>query len=65
MPGKCRTGRAMASGGVITAGSPKDTQRCYSLHANAYVTKPKDFDGMSEVIRQIAACFLDLIKLPD
>jgi hypothetical protein len=55
----------MASGGVITAGSPKDTQRCYSLHANAYVTKPKDFDGMSEVIRQIAACFLDLIKLPD
>jgi CheY-like chemotaxis protein len=51
---------------VLTSSrSPKDTQRCYSLHANAYVTKPKDFDGMSEVIRQIAACFLDLIELPD
>lgn len=51
---------------VLTSSrSPQDIQRCYSLHANAYVTKPKDFDGMSEVIRQIAVCFLDLIELPD
>lgn len=51
---------------VLTSSrSPKDIQRCYSLHANAYVTKPKDFDGMSEIIRQIAVCFLDLIELPD
>ena len=51
---------------VLTSSrSPKDIQRCYSLHANAYVTKPRDFDGMSEVIRQITACFLDLIELPD
>ena len=50
---------------VLTASrSPKEIRRCYSLHANAYVTKPKDFDSMSEVIRQIAACFLDLIELP-
>jgi CheY-like chemotaxis protein len=51
---------------VLTSSrSPGDVQRCYALHANAYVTKPKDFDGMSEVIRQITACFLDLIELPD
>ena len=51
---------------VLTSSrSPKDIQRCYSLHANAYVTKPKDFDDMSEVIRRIAVCFLDLIELPD
>ena len=51
---------------VLTSSrSPKDIQRCYALHANAYVTKPRDFDGMSEVIRQITACFLDLIELPD
>jgi len=51
---------------VLTASrSPKDIQRCYSLHANAYVTKPRDFDGMSEVMWQITACFLDLIELPD
>jgi len=51
---------------VLTSSrSPKDIQRCYSLHANAYVTKPRDFDGMSEVIRQVTACFLDLIELPD
>jgi CheY-like chemotaxis protein len=51
---------------VLTSSrSPKDIQRCYALHANAYVTKPRDFDGMAEVIRQITACFLDLIELPD
>jgi CheY-like chemotaxis protein len=51
---------------VLTSSrSPKDIQRCYSLHANAYVTKPRDFDGMSEVIRRITACFLDLIELAD
>ena len=51
---------------VLTSSrSSKDIQRCYSLHANAYVAKPRDFDGMSEVIRQITACFLDLIELPD
>jgi CheY-like chemotaxis protein len=51
---------------VLTSSrSPNDIQRCYSLHANAYVTKPKDFDGMSEVMRRIAVCFLDLIELPD
>jgi CheY-like chemotaxis protein len=51
---------------VLTSSrSPKDIQRSYSLHANAYVSKPKDFDGMSEVIQRIAVCFLDLIELPD
>jgi CheY-like chemotaxis protein len=49
---------------MTSSRSPNDIQRCYSLHANAYVTKPRDFDGMSEVIRQITACFLDLIELP-
>jgi CheY-like chemotaxis protein len=51
---------------VLTSSrSPNDIKQCYSLHANAYVTKPKDFDGLSGIIRQIAACFLDLIELPD
>lgn len=50
---------------VLTSSrSPRDIQRCYSLHANAYVTKPKDFDGIAEVIGQIAVCFLDLIEFP-
>jgi CheY-like chemotaxis protein len=51
---------------VLTASrSPNDIEQCFLLHASAYVTKPKDFDGMSEEIRKIAACFLDLIELPD
>jgi hypothetical protein len=27
--------------------------RSYSLHANAYVTKPVDFDRFTDVVRQI------------
>jgi CheY-like chemotaxis protein len=41
----------------------QDIQRCYWLHANAYVIKPADFDGLAEVIGQIAGCFLRLIEL--
>ena len=51
---------------VLTASrSPEEIRRCYPLHANAYVTKPKDFGGLSEAIRQITASFHDLIELPD
>jgi CheY-like chemotaxis protein len=43
---------------------PKDIERAYDLHANAYITKPADFDGFSNVIHQIDACFLGLIQPP-
>jgi len=50
---------------VLTSSrAPQDIQRCFSLHASAYVTKPGDFDGMFMAIRQVAACFLDLFQLP-
>jgi CheY-like chemotaxis protein len=43
----------------------QDIHRSYELHANAYISKPPDFDGYAEVIWQIDACFLSLIKLPN
>jgi DNA-binding NarL/FixJ family response regulator len=51
---------------VVLAASrqPDDIQRCYSLHANAYIVKPSDFDGFAQAIQQIAGCFLGLMTLP-
>ena len=49
---------------LTTSLAPSDIQQCYSLHANAYIVKPPDFDGFADVIKQIASCFLSLISLP-
>ena len=49
---------------LTTSEAPDDIQRCYSLHANAYIIKPPDFDGFAGVIKQVATCFLGLISLP-
>ena len=38
--------------------------RSYKLHANAYVTKPVDFDRFIEVVRQIDDFFVTVVKLP-
>jgi CheY-like chemotaxis protein len=49
---------------LTTSQAPEDIQRCYSLHANAYIIKPSDYDGFADVIKQVATCFLGLISLP-
>ncbi len=49
---------------LTTSQAPNDIQQCYSLHANAYIIKPPDFDGYADVIKQVATCFLGLISLP-
>jgi CheY-like chemotaxis protein len=41
---------------------PNDIERSYSLHANAYVTKPIDLDAFSAAITTIDACFLKLAE---
>ena len=38
--------------------------RSYSLHANAYVTKPVDFDRFIDVVRQIDEFFVEVVRLP-
>ncbi len=38
--------------------------RLYQLHANAYVTKPVDFERFIEVVHQIDEFFADLVTLP-
>ena len=43
---------------------PHDVERCYSLHANAYIIKPPDFDGYLNMIQQLTTWFLGLVALP-
>jgi CheY-like chemotaxis protein len=49
---------------LTTSEAEEDIVRSYNLHANAYVTKPVDFDRFVEVVRQIDDFFLTLVKLP-
>src|SRR5258708_13658796 len=49
---------------LTTSEAEEDILRSYSLHANAYVTKPVDFSSFIEVIRQIDESSLTLSQLP-
>ena len=49
---------------LTTSQAEEDILRSYELHANAYVTKPVDFDRFIEVVRQIDDFFLTVVKLP-
>ena len=49
---------------LTTSEAEEDVRRSYQLHANAYVTKPVDFDRFIEVVRQIDDFFVTVVKLP-
>lgn len=49
---------------LTTSALPEDIKRCYDLHANAYVTKPADFDRFVAVVRQIDDFFINVAHLP-
>jgi CheY-like chemotaxis protein len=50
---------------LTTSQAEEDIVRSYSLHANAYVSKPVDFQRFSDAVRQINDFFLTLVKLPN
>jgi CheY-like chemotaxis protein len=49
---------------LTTSENEDDVLRSYSLHANAYVTKPVDFERFIAVVRQIDEFFVTVVKLP-
>jgi CheY-like chemotaxis protein len=49
---------------LTTSQAEEDVLRSYDLHANAYVTKPVDFDRFISVVRQIDDFFVSVVKLP-
>ena len=48
---------------LTTSQAQQDVLRSYALHANAYVSKPVDFEAFMEVIRQIDNFFVTVVKL--
>jgi len=48
---------------LTTSQAQQDVLRSYALHANAYVSKPVDFERFMEAIRQIDNFFVTLVKL--
>ncbi len=49
---------------LTTSHAEEDVLRSYQLHANAYVTKPVDFQRFIQVVRQIDEFFVTVVKLP-
>ncbi|MEV0969066.1 response regulator [Microtetraspora glauca] len=49
---------------LTTSEAEEDIMRSYHLHANAYVSKPVDFDQFIRVVRQIDDFFVTVVKLP-
>ena len=49
---------------LTTSEAEEDIVRSYSLHANAYITKPVDFERFTGVVHQIDEFFVGVVKLP-
>jgi CheY-like chemotaxis protein len=49
---------------LTTSEADEDILHSYDLHANAYVTKPVDFDSFIRIVRQIDDFFVSVVKLP-
>jgi CheY-like chemotaxis protein len=49
---------------LTTSQAEEDVLRSYEMHANAYVTKPVDFERFGEIVRQIDEFFVGIVKLP-
>lgn len=50
---------------LSTSDAEDDILASYRLHANAYVTKPVDFDDFIRAVRQIDEFFLTVAQLPE
>jgi CheY-like chemotaxis protein len=49
---------------LTTSEAEEDVIRSYALHANAYVTKPVDFERFVSVVQQIDDFFVSVVRLP-
>lgn len=49
---------------LTTSEAEEDILQGYRLHANAYVSKPVDFEQFIRVVRQIDDFFVTVVKLP-
>jgi CheY-like chemotaxis protein len=49
---------------LTTSRSEEDVLRSYALHANAYVSKPVEFERFMDAVRQIDNFFVTVVRLP-
>jgi CheY-like chemotaxis protein len=50
--------------GFSTSAAEEDIDSSYDLHANAYVSKPVDFEAFVHAVRQIDEFFVSVVQLP-
>ena len=51
---------------VLTSSeSEEDIAKSYELNANAYLTKPVDFDGFVEIVNRMEDFWFQVVKLPE
>ena len=48
---------------LTTTDDPREVERCYQLGCNVYVTKPVDYDGFINAIKQLGL-FLQVVRIP-
>lgn len=49
---------------LTTSDAERDILASYDLHANAYITKPVDFEQFVSVVRQVDEFFVSVVVLP-
>ncbi|HEY1687824.1 MAG TPA: response regulator [Solirubrobacteraceae bacterium] len=49
---------------LTTSSADEDVLRSYRMHANAFVTKPVDFERFREVVHRIDDFFIGVVQLP-
>jgi CheY-like chemotaxis protein len=49
---------------LTTSKAEEDVLRAYRHHANAYITKPLDFERFKQIVHQIDDFFIGLVQLP-
>jgi chemotaxis family two-component system response regulator Rcp1 len=49
---------------VTSSDAPEDIEKCHQLHANCYLTKPSQLDGLEKLVANINEFWLKNAKLP-
>ena len=49
---------------LTSSAAEEDIVQSYELHANAYLTKPVDFDGFLDIVGRIEDFWLTVVKRP-
>jgi DNA-binding response OmpR family regulator len=49
---------------LTSSEAEEDVIKSYERHANAYLTKPVDFEGFIDVVNSLEEFWLQVVKLP-